>query len=305
MTMASMVDNMVEAKRTIIQLPEPPIEYNTMYFVADELSAAMSQYDPELIAGLTTFFDCVPYAQARRTKDLRIKIPRPQLSMLVGTTPSNLIKTLPEAAWEQGFTSRSLMIYSDASDKPIIDVFSDENKTRPMPSEMIHDLKLINNLVGQFGWTEDYAKAMHNWKLLQYKPAPSHPKLEHYCSRRFSHLIKLSMVASVDRGSDLVLTKQDFNLAMGWLLEAEYNMPDIFQGGSGTTDASAIREIKHFVEAAGPKGVSEHLIIRYARDFVPGHAVMKIIEIMEKSGDISAISINPRTNLKVYAALPD
>jgi len=39
------------------------------------------------------------------------------------------------------------------------------------------------------------------------------------------------MVAAVDRSDTLLLTKDDFNRAMGWLLEAEMNMPDIFRLG--------------------------------------------------------------------------
>ena len=49
--------------------------------------------------------------------------------------------------------------------------------------------------------------------VLQY-PAP---KLKHYCARRLLHVLKLSMVASIDRSSSLVLDRQDFERAKGWL----------------------------------------------------------------------------------------
>src|SRR5215471_3055029 len=91
MTMASLVDHLDEAKRTIIQLPDPAIEYNSLYVCVDELSAFMDQFDSGLVAGLTTFYDCVPYSQGRRVHNIRIKIARPQLNILCGTTPSNLI----------------------------------------------------------------------------------------------------------------------------------------------------------------------------------------------------------------------
>lgn len=295
MTMASLVDHMNEAKRTIIQLPEAHLEYNSLYICADELSAFMDQFDSGLIAGLTTFFDCTPYSQGRRVNDIRIKIKRPQLSILCGTTPSNLIKLMPEFAWEQGFTSRVLLVYS--TERPLIDVFN--IPTKSPPTEMIHDIKLINALVGQMGWTTEYATAMHNWKVLGLPPVPQHPKLEHYCSRRFSHLIKLSMVASVDRGNDLMLTKDDFNKAMGWLLEAEAYMIDIFKTGGGSNDSGAMNDIQHFVAAAGPKGVSEHHVIRFAKDHVPSHSVIRVIEIMEKSGMIKAISMD-KMGLKTF-----
>lgn len=305
MTKASMVDVMMVSKRVIIQLPEPPIEYNTMYFVSDELSASMAKYDSELVGVMTKFYDNEEYSEARRTNDLRVRIKEPQLSLLVGSTPAFLIKTLPETAWEQGFTSRCVMIYSSKSNAEAIDVFDEANVTKKMPEDMIHDLKLINNMVGQFGWTKDYSSAMHNWKSLGYPPVPKHPKLEHYNSRRFSHLIKLSMVASIDRGNDLILGKEDFNRAMGWLLEAELNMPGIFQTGAGNNDSQALLQIKHFVEVAGSKGVMEHMVMRYAKDFLPLYSIKPAIETLLATGEISSVSNDPRTGQRVFAALPD
>lgn len=299
-TMAFLVDILSESKRVVIQLPDPPIEYNTVYLIADELSAFMNQYDNELVAGLTTFYDCVPYSQGRRTKDLRIRIERPQVNLLCGSTPSNLVNLMPEFAWEQGLTSRMLLIHS--TERPIIDVFGDEAAFREMPKDMIHDLKAINSLVGQFGWTEDFAKAMHNWKLLGFPPVPEHPRLRHYCSRRFAHLLKLAMIASVDCGDALLLTKEDFNRAMGWLLEAELAMGMIFQSNAGTVEGGAFDEIVHFIRRH-PTGVPEYQIVRFARDRMPTHVVMKAIEVLEMSGEIVATGIlDPKSMSRVFVA---
>lgn len=299
MTMASLVDHMAEAKRIIIEHPNPAMEYNTLVICADELSAFMDQYDSGLIAGLTTFYDVVPYSQGRRVKDIRIKINKPQLNILSGSTPSNLLKFVPEFAWDQGFTSRVMLIYSD--ERPLIDVFNTPIKEKP--KELISDLKSINGLTGQFGWTEEYATAMHNWKLVNYDPQPKHPKLEHYNARRFAHQLKLSMVASVDRGNDLVLTKADFNRAMGWLLEAEANMPAIFETGVSGADSKVMDEILHYIQASGDKGISEHKIVNFARERLPAYAVMQVIDIMEKSGLINAFMQDMNTGMRVFRSV--
>ena len=293
--MASLTDHLAEAKRTIINLPEPALEYNSLLIAADELSAFMDQYDTGLIAGLTTFYDCVPYSQGRRVKDIRIKIARPQLNILSGSTPSNLIKFLPEHAWEQGFTSRVMLIYS--GDRPIIDVFN--TPFRDKPKEMIHDLKIIAAMVGGFAWTEEYARAMHNWKLVGYDPVPDHPKLEHYNSRRFAHLLKLSMVSAVDRGNQLQLTVEDFNRSMGWLLEAEAFMPEIFKGGGGA-DSKAMDEIRHFVSRF-PQGAVEHQVVNFARERVPAHSVLRVLEIMLRSGQLIEAGLT-RTGLRIFTS---
>lgn len=298
MNMATMVDSLISHKRTIINLPEPAIEYNSMFVIADELGAFMHEYSHELIAGLTMFYDVGPYERARVYYEKAVKgIPRPQLNILSGTTPSNLLKFIPESAWEQGFTSRVILIY--AEDKPIIDLWNAVAGIKP--ESLLHDLGIINHLIGQFGWTEEWARAMHNWKLVGFQPVPQHPKLRWYCERRERHMIKLSMVAAVDRANDLMMTKEDFNKAMSWLLEAEQYMPLIFQAGNAGVDSKAMDEIMYFVKAAGDKGVNQQRIVNFARTHVMyANNVMNILNLMETSGMIQVVGIDAKFNLKVY-----
>lgn len=291
-TMASLVDSLVEAKRSIINMPEPPHEYNSLFIIADELSAFMHTYEPELIGGLTTFYDAVPYAQHRRGKEIRIKLNSPQLSILSGSTPSNLVKFVPELAWDQGFMSRVIMIYS--ADRPIHDMF---NLTPPtQPKEMIHDLQVINGLHGEFKWTQEYAGSIHKWRTGGCVPVPAHPKLVHYNSRRVAHLLKLSMVSCVDRGNILLLDQQDFSNGLAWLMEAECLMPEIFREGTIGADAKAMDDIANFINGGKP----EHQIVNYARRLVPAHSVMRVLEIMERSGMIACTGTNPKTGLRSF-----
>src|SRR5262245_62956434 len=52
MTRASLVDYMVEAKKMIVRLPDPPTEYYSLLVIADEFSAFMHDYDSGLVAAL-------------------------------------------------------------------------------------------------------------------------------------------------------------------------------------------------------------------------------------------------------------
>jgi len=302
MTMASLVDSLVESKRVIPTPPYGGLDYNSMYIVADELGAFMHEYDPELIPGLTKFYDCEPYSQARRIKDIRIKIEKPQLSIIAGATPTNLMKFVPEIAWEQGFTSRLILVFSaDAID---VDDFADRN--RPSPTDLIHDLRIINSLVGQFTATQSYQDCIRNWQTAGQAPVPDHPKLAHYNTRRRTHLYKLSMVSAVNRGNDLVLTKADFDQALSWLVDAELMIPEIFHTGAPGADAKAIDEIYYFMltEQAVRGVVSEHKIVRYARQRVPLNSIGHVLGVMERSGDIAVTGIDKKTNTRFFKALP-
>ena len=97
------------------------------------------------------------------------------------------------------------------------------------------------------------------------------------------------MVSAADRSDVMLLTKEDFNRAMGWLLEAETTMPDIFAAGSTGTDARAIDEIYHFITVSDKgDGVPEHRIVNFARARVPMHSILRVIEIMTASGQIQS-----------------
>jgi hypothetical protein len=299
MTFASLVDSLVKAKRVLIRPGDDALEYNSLYIAADELGAFIHKYDNEMIDGLSAFYDPDPYSQTRRTSDIRIKIESPQLNIICGTTPQNLTQLLPEKAWGQGFTSRLIMVFSD--ERIIGDDFAPPVKS--FSDDLANDLDIINGLVGEFEVTADYRDLVNKWRQLGESPVPNHPKLIHYVTRRRAHLYKLSMVAAIDRSNALILTRDDFNTAMNWLLEAEDTMLEIFKAGATNADAQAMEEIMHFVKINDRgHGVSEQKITRFASDRIPLHSVARVVDIMERSGQIYCKGEDRATKIRYFAA---
>lgn len=299
LTWASLVDALVKAKRTIIRLPDEPLEYNSMLIAADELGTFMHKYDKEMSDGLSAFYYPYTYGHDRRGGEIRIKIKSPQLSVLCGSTPSNLAELLPEGAWGQGFMSRVVLVFSD--ERIVGDDF--ERQAVAINPDLTHDLRIINSIVGGYTVSKEYQEAVLLWRKLGEPPVPTHPKLLHYNSRRKEQLYKLSMVSAIDRSNALVLTKDDFNRAMGWLLEAESLMPDVFKAGAGGGDSQAMDEAFHMLSVAGPRGLSETRLINFLRERVPAHSVLRVLEIMERSGRIKAYAVAKGTGLRQYKAV--
>ena len=292
---------MVRAKRTVICMPDDPLEYNSLAIIADEIGTFLHKYEREMSDGISAFYDPVPYGHERRGNDIRIKIKSPQLNLLCGLTPSTMLDVIPESAWGQGLMSRIIMVFSD--EHILGDDF--ENVTREIPQPLVDDLKHINTLIGEFKVTEEYRKLVYAWRecgeSLDGAPIPSHPKLLHYNSRRRVNLYKLSMIAAIDKSDYLLLDREAFNIAMGWLTEAERHMPEVFQAGAQGTDGKVMEELIHFIDTmGGPKGCSEHLITRFASERLPIHTVMRVIEVMEKSGQIHESARNTRTGMRLF-----
>lgn len=299
MTFAALVDALDTAKRQVLVPSQPdPVQFNSLYICAGEFGAFMHKYDNEMIDGLAAFYDNDVYGQNRRGNEIRIKIESPQVNMIAGVTPQNLLHFMPERAWGQGFTSRIIMIFSD--ERIIGDDFAIRAPTKL--NELEQDLNTINQLYGQFHITQEYVDCINNWRQLGEPPVPDHPKLTHYITRRRVHLYKLSMVSAVDRSNALVLTREDFNRAMNWLSEAELFMPEVFKAGTTNVDGQAMDEIAHFVLATDRgEGVSEQRITHFARERVPLHSILRIIEIMERSGQLYCKNTERRTGVRYFS----
>lgn len=224
--------------------------------------------------------------------------------MCCGATPSTLMEVIPEGAWGQGLMSRVIMVYSD--ERIVGDDF--ETVTREKDKDLAKDIETINGLRGEFKVTEEYRLAVNNWRELGEAPLPNHPRLIHYNSRRRVNLYKLSMISAIDRSNVLWLTKDDFNRAYGWLIEAERLMPDIFKAGVMNADAAAIEDIYHFVLTRGNRewGLPEFKIVNFAKDRVPIHSITRIVDIMIQTGKIKHVGTDKNTGQDYYkAVLPD
>ena len=283
MTMASLVDFLSRSsKKHVLPKGKGILDYHTAMMIMDEWSAFMSEYSHDIIGGLTTFYDVtVPYRETRITKSRDTTIERPQLNMLAGSTPSNLMKFMPDFAWDQGFTSRIILIYSD--EQRLMDDFA--SVQRAVDPDLLHDLNSIYGIIGEFTVTKEWQDHVMAWRVSGEGTKPSHPKLVHYNSRRKVHLYKLSMIAAIDKGDNLVLTPDCFTTALRWLEEVEINMPLLFSAGTTTIDARAMEEIVDFIRRAG-KPVPQYRLIHQACKLMPGHAVIRMLSLMEMSGQI-------------------
>lgn len=280
------------------------IEYNALVILADEFSTLLHKYDNEFMAVLTDIYEGDVYDQERRTGNLKLKIDFPTLNILAGTTPSNLLKFMPEGAWDQGFASRSIMVYS--GDRNVSDIFEEREASETTEFDsLLYDLRTIASLYGRIQLSPEAIEAFRAWRIGGELPIPKHPKLRHYCIRRTAHVLRLSMVATISRGNSLQISREDFEEARGWLVEAEMFMPDIFTAGVSGGDSAAMDEAWYFVQQrwAKKKTVMAHELVHFIRERVPGHSVIRVIELMISEGSLKE-RLDAKTGMKSYEPGP-
>lgn len=296
LTTASMIDTLALSSRKIIN-SHGFAAFNSLQVIASELGVFLPAYDPAFMNTLTKLYDGELYEERRRTgKVNHIRIEHPQLSILGGTTPSYLNSFLPEGAWDQGFTSRTIFIFSDEIvQRDIFEEHEEQTYNEGLLGDLSHDLKAIASLYGKVTWSKEAMAAISAWDKVYLEPIPEHGKLVHYNSRRLAHIIKLCVVASVSRSSEMEITIEDFQEAQNWLLEAEVVMPDIFKSMGVSGDARAMEDTWYFVYQLYGKSkrpVMEHLIISFLKDRVPSYSLNKIIEVMVRSKILKLELIN-------------
>lgn len=285
-TKASLIDRLAEAERRIIRPTETPAitAFNSLVIVPNEFGVFLPSWEAEFMNTLTDLWDCGRYAESRRTGNTRIEIPNTQLNLLSATTPAQLNNLLPEGAWEQGFMSRVLMVYSGESHHT--DLFAELDLDGTLYKKLAEDLKDIHAIFGEFSVSDEAKEAINEWALAGGPPIPDHPKLVSYRTRRAAHLLKLMLIASAACDSERVITLDHFAEALDWLVELESFMPDVFKSLKVGGDARAIEECWHFaynhyIKSKQP--VPEHLLITFLQERVPAHSIERILDVMERA----------------------
>lgn len=284
-TKASLIDELADANRRWVDpgSANPVTHFNSLAMCINELGVLLPAYENEFMNTLTDLWDCKHYSERRRTSKIEIDIANPQLNLVAACTPSYLTSVLPEGAWDQGFLSRTMLVYS--GERQLRSLFAEQSFDKDEYNALESSLLDIANLYGELNFTSEAAQAMDNFHMTDGEPKPDHPKLLSYNIRRTVHLLKLCMVSSVSRTDSLVIEMQDFERAYNWLIEVEQAMPDIFkamsQGGAGKT----MEDAWHFIftaHAKEGKPILKHRLINFLQERVPVHNIQTTIDMMEQ-----------------------
>lgn len=287
LTKASLVDTLHASHRKVVMPGNVPpfVEFHALSLCISEFSAFVSSYDDEMMSTLTDLYDGGKYGERRRSRDVKLDINHPYLNIIAGTTPSQLNGFLPTGAWDRGFMSRSLIVYS--GDRVIQDLFEEKHADPNLGNLLSHDLKIIGDLYGKCEFSPEAAKAIGDWHMAEGPPAPQHPKLKFYNTRRTAHLVKLCIVSSVDRGNTFSIEYEDFDRALGWLLDSESRITDMFREMNTGGDMQIMEETWHFVFQVclkeNGRPLSEARLTAFVSSKTPAHNVDRLIQLMVKS----------------------
>lgn len=227
---------------------------------AQELAVFLGQNNLQLLSDLTDWYDC-KNLWIYRTKNVGTdEIEGVWVNLLGATTPSILQNSLPQDAIGGGLTSRIIFVYARGKEKLVPIPFRTEREVE-MQINLTQDLEDIGLLRGMFTVSEEMIKYYVEWYIKHEQNPPFYQDIfAGYNERKATHALKLSMVMSASRSSDMVVTVDDFKRAVKTLGEVETVMPKVFSGYGRRENADLIPQIMNLI--MGAKTVSRKEIIQ-------------------------------------------
>ncbi len=113
------------------------------------------------------------------------------------------------------------------------------------------------------------------------------------------------MVSSVDRSNGLVITVEDFNRALGWLIEVEHAMPRIFAEGPRSVESKVMEEVHYYIKQLdiAKIGVNESRVKNFVLQRVSPMQYKQFFEALEVGGYIRRLGHDKATKEPKWIAL--
>lgn len=263
--------------------------HSSLSIFSNEFTVFLGYHNRELITSLCDWYDCHnrwTYDTIKRDKEEVIGV---WVNVLAGTTPDNIQSSLPMEAIGGGLTSRIIFVFEEKKNKLVVFPSSTQREVE-LQQHLAHDLEQISLLSGCFRFAEEASGYYSEWCHIADADPPFHdPKFDGYCGRRRNHLLSLAMVCSASRGNDLVLLKDDLELASMLLAEVEVKMGLTFRGIGKSDISSLLNSAIVFIENSVTDEIPTWQFARYFEGDVDKLMMDRVLQTLEVSNYIKIV----------------
>lgn len=249
--------------------------------VSTEFSRFIGQNNLQMLDFLATMWDGDDYEY--QLKSSRTELKNPLINLVGCTTPTSIANSLPPAAGGQGFLSRIILVYGARKYKEVARPTVPVLETVDRVGQRLNDI--YYKMSGPFSETPEAEQLSRD--LYSYKIEITDSRFGYYAERRYTHLIKLSMVLAASRGT-MLIEAIDVAEAHKILRATESGMPDAL-GEFGMNPLAAIKQeiLEHLRESRGPMEMG-HLIALFSRDARSGE-IQEVVNDLRRVGAIKLI----------------
>lgn len=220
-----------------------------------ELGTFLKPADRDLVSFLTDVWDGKERPFSHDTGySGKIKVENPWLNVIGATTPEWLQDNFPASMLQQGIGSRIVFIYADQK-RHLTAYPSLAQKSRPgnyheIEAKLIEDLIVMSKLLGAFEltdeayqWGEDWYTKHNNGRSVSMASS----RYSGYFARKQTHMHKIAMVLSAAQRDELLIQREDLEMANKILETSEASMLKVFESVGVVDEAKHIAEIVSLV----------------------------------------------------------
>jgi hypothetical protein len=191
-----------------------------VYVVAEEFTDFVGQGGMEFMTMLTKLWDNMSVYTHPKIHGKSIVVDKPTVNIYGGNTVQGLALAIPPEALGNGFMSRMIFVYSDPTSKKITFPPPVNTDLRADLVEYLREMR--DELKGEMCYT-DGSKLLLD-KIYRGFVEIDDLRFKHYTTRRFTHLLKLSIIIAASRLS-MVIDEEIVIHANTVLAAAERRMP--------------------------------------------------------------------------------
>lgn len=223
--------------------------------VASELGNLLNPNDREMVDLLITLWDGRKSLAKETKMSGNDMVEAPWINIIGCTTPHWIAANVPESMVGGGFTSRCVFVYADTKDKfvpylrQVVTPGIAEAKVK-----LIQDLERISMLAGEYELTPDAYAWGAEWYKNIWKERPAGLEDERfggYISRKQTMLHKLGMVVAAASRDELVIEREDLQLADLMIKDTEPDMPKVFSRIGKSEDSVQAERFVAYIQRRG------------------------------------------------------
>lgn len=211
------------------------VNQHVMFIEAGEFGSFIGQNNLDLTRFLIKMWDGEDYVY--RLKSSRHVLKDNLMTLLGGTTPTDIASLLPAEAIGQGFMSRFVLVYAPAKEKQV----------PPSEARVVESLEprlgevyanVFYNMTGGMTLHKDAQRLLDQLYLHEVKIHDT--RFIYYAERRQTHLLKMCMCLAASRGS-MTIEMQDVEESQRILHATEQRMPEAL-GEYGLSPVAVARQ---------------------------------------------------------------
>lgn len=219
-------------------------EYKEMYIACDEFNDFIGNGNTEFVSLLGNMWDYEGTFVNRIKTGKSVTVPNPTISILGGNTQVNFARAFPADTLGQGFFSRLLLVYSDPTGIKIAEPVPPSVQDTAEIAKHLQAIKM--NMAGEIKRTEVARKLIkHIYEDVNFDILDG--RFNSYNNRRFTHLLKLSLVMAASRMSNII-DEADVIRANTILSHAEYSMPKALGEFGKSRNSDVVNKVMGLLE---------------------------------------------------------